>query len=96
MISSRSPGTDAESGPWLFVVDPDCDITDTYELLRNFASIYPLRRFNQGTKLSEKTLTVERLVGLPAGFNSLHTYVQVNTQSLTFPAPVLTFCTSAR
>lgn len=46
VISSRSPGTDAESGPWLFVVDPDCDITDTYELLRNFASIYPLWRFN--------------------------------------------------
>lgn len=36
VISSRSPGTDAESGSWLFVVDPDCDIT--YELLINFAS----------------------------------------------------------
>lgn len=43
VISSRSPGTDAESGSWLFVVDPDCDTTHThtYELLRNFASIYP-------------------------------------------------------
>lgn len=48
MISSRSPGKDAQSGPWLFVVDPDCDVTDAYELLRNFASFYLPYRFNKG------------------------------------------------
>lgn len=48
VISSRSPGKDAQSGPWLFVVDPDCDVTDAYELLRNFASFYLLYRFNKG------------------------------------------------
>lgn len=85
MISSRSPGTDAESGPWLFVVDPDCDITDAYELLRNFASIYPLRTFNKGREPFSKQLTVS--VYLP-NLTPMTNLLAGKHAELTFPAPI--------
>lgn len=44
MWSVPSPGTDAKSGPWLVVVDPDSYVLDVYNLL--WSSNSPLWAFN--------------------------------------------------